>query len=176
MKKFAGTRTPERRSMRLPHYDYTLPGGYFITICTHNRLCHLGKIHDGQMRLSRAGQIAETCWHGLPTHYPALVLDSFITMPNHIHALLFIDEQNFQGTGLSEIVRAFKSFSARNINRTCRLQGTRFWQRGYFDHVVRQEASLEKIREYIATNPIRWHVPATGLLFSCNIQNLNYGT
>ncbi len=109
------------------------------------------------MRLSQAGQIAETCWHGLPAHYPALALDSFVVMPNHIHALLFIDERNFRGTGLSEIVRAFKSFSARNINRTCRPQGTRFWQRGYFDHIVRQEVSLEKIRDYIATNPVRWH-------------------
>jgi len=78
-----------RRSIRLKHYDYSEPGDYFVTICTKNRKCLLGNIVDGKMVLNKLGLIVKRCWHDLPNHYPNVILDEFIIMPNHIHGIIF---------------------------------------------------------------------------------------
>ena len=152
------TKLPSRRRMRLPHYDYASPGGYFITICTRNRSCLLGEVIDGRMHSYETGRIVRTCWLDLPNHYPGVVLDTFVVMPNHIHGLFFIEERPLSDHALPEIIRAFKSFSARRANEACHTQGRSLWQRGYFDRIIRGTISLEKTREYISNNPLRWHL------------------
>ena len=160
-----------RKSIRLKGYDYSQAGAYFITICTKGRKELLGAIRDGKMCSSAIGRIVQECWDVLPSHYPNVQLDAFVVMPDHAHGIIVIldDEPHRVREGLrpstgktrnrpplSEIVRAFKSFSARRINEQNGTAGQSFWQRGYYDHIIRNERSLERIREYISTNPSRW--------------------
>lgn len=77
-----------RRSLRLKGYDYSTPGTYFITICTHSRLCLLGEVEGEQVCLSPAGRVAVAAWQSLPARFPVAGLDNFVVMPNHLHALL----------------------------------------------------------------------------------------
>jgi putative transposase len=79
-----------RHSIRLPTYDYSQPGVYFITVCAQNREYLFGEITDCKMQLNNAGRIAEKCWQEIPKHYPDFTLDKFIIMPNHVHGILFV--------------------------------------------------------------------------------------
>ncbi|HXF47866.1 MAG TPA: transposase [Verrucomicrobiae bacterium] len=167
---------PQRRSIRLRGYDYSREGGYFITICTGNRESLFGEIIDGQMRLNDLGLIVQKVWDELPEHYPSIELDKFVIMPNHIHGIIILvgaglkpalstpraglkpapTGENSKKRSLAEIVRAFKTFSARRINEFRRMPGLPIWQRNYYEHIIRNESSLNKIREYIKGNPLNW--------------------
>ena len=81
---------PDRRSLRLAGYDYRQAGAYFITICTHRRVGVFGQIVDTQMVLSPAGQIARACWEAIPEHFPDVILDEYIIMPDHLHGIIVI--------------------------------------------------------------------------------------
>jgi len=83
-----------RHSIRLQTYDYSQPGVYFITVCTQNREYLFGEIMDGKMQLNNAGRIAKECWQEIPKHYPDLILDEFIIMPNHVHGILIVGANN----------------------------------------------------------------------------------
>lgn len=143
-----------RHSMRLPNYDYTQPGTYYLTLCTHQRACLFGEILDGVMNLNPFGTIVTEDWAHLPKHHPHLALDVFVVMPNHLHGILVLCEENTRS--ISDIMRGFKSFSARRINRLRQLNGVAVWQTAFYDHVVRDESDLARIREYIVNNPARW--------------------
>ncbi|MGQ0663027.1 MAG: transposase [Pseudomonadota bacterium] len=147
---------PLRRRLRLPHHDYAQPGAYFVTICSAERACLFGEIIDGTMRLNALGFIVEDAWRDLPQHYEHLRLDEFVVMPNHLHGVLAMDEG--VAFPVPEFVRAFKTFSARRINTRRNTPGAPVWQRSYHDHVVRDEAELARIREYIRNNPIKWEL------------------
>ncbi len=58
--------------------------------------------------------------------------------------------------GLPEIVRAFKSFSARRINRLRRTDGIPVWQRNYYEHIIRNDREMDNITRYIESNPSIW--------------------
>ena len=163
---------PKRRSIRLRGYDYSTPGAYFITACTHNRLLLFGRVVNGKVAANRLGAVVEGCRRKLPDHYENVALDAFILMPNHVHGVIIIgDETTNVGAGLQpdlpaavgsrrhsvpEIVRAFKTFSARRINGMRGSTGTPVWQRGFYDHVIRGERELDRVRTYIMDNPRRW--------------------
>jgi len=149
---------PRRRSLRLRTYDYASPGAYFITVCTHRSACLFGRISDGVVRLNALGTLVETCWQALPMHYLHAELDAFVVMPNHIHGILVLVDESSKRHGLPEIVRAFKTFSSRRVNETRNSGGTQVWQRGYYEHVIRNERSLGRIQSYIETNPLRWEL------------------
>ncbi|GIV89164.1 MAG: hypothetical protein KatS3mg055_1682 [Chloroflexus sp.] len=167
-----GTRPdrPNRRSIRLKGYDYFQPGAYFITICTKDRACLFGEVVNGEMRLNALGQIVQDVWHDLPNHVSNVVLDAFVVMPNHVHGITIIRDDTVVGAGsepapttptkkhhgLPEIVRQFKTFSARRINEMRGTPGVSVWQRNYYEHIIRDEQSLNRIRAYIANNPLRW--------------------
>ena len=98
-------------------------------------------------------------------HYPDVETDEFVIMPNHFHGVVVLLDPITVGAGLKpapsrhgipEIVRAFKTFSARPINEMRRAPGVSIWQRNYFEHVIRNEQSLNRIRQYILDNPARW--------------------
>ena len=91
-------------------------------------------------------------------HYPHVALDAFVIMPNHVHGILVLIDEAPKGGGLPEIVRAFKTFSSRRVNEMRDSGGARVWQRGYYDHVIRSERSLGRIRDYIESNPLRWEL------------------
>jgi putative transposase len=82
--------THHRRSVRLQGYDYAQAGAYFVTICTQDRECSLGKVVDGEMALSDAGRMVQSVWEGLPGRFPTVELDQFVVMPNHIHGILVL--------------------------------------------------------------------------------------
>jgi REP element-mobilizing transposase RayT len=157
-----------RHLNRLKDYDYSQPNAYFVTVCTKNRYGLFGEIHGDIMRLSSYGEIIQLSWFNLPQHYPNVELDAFVIMPNHIHGIIFLtdvgaglkpaptDSPCDKLHGLPEIIRAFKTFSSRQINQSRNMPGTSVWQRNYYEHVIRKDESLGKIREYIETNPLRW--------------------
>ncbi|MDD5731995.1 MAG: hypothetical protein PHU42_03835 [Patescibacteria group bacterium] len=82
-----------RKSIRLKDFNYSEPGDYFITICTQDRKCLFGEIVDGDMKLNEVGKIVEKCWLEIPEHFPNTELDIFQIMPNHIHFILRILEE-----------------------------------------------------------------------------------
>jgi REP element-mobilizing transposase RayT len=139
----------------------------------------------GEMCLNEYGGIVMNCWDDLPNHYAHIELDTLIIMPNHMHGIIAVvvgaglkpapflnnnDKMKYaryragfkpaptisKQHGLSEIVRAFKSFSSRRINKIRNTPGIPLWQRNYFEHIIRNKEELEKTREYIVNNPLNW--------------------
>jgi len=154
---------PSRHSIRLKDYDYSQLGAYFVTICTENRESLFGKIVESEIVLSLFGKIVHDYWGNLPNHYRNVELDLFIIMPNHIHGIVVLNNDNPVKNnsedklhGLAEVMRGFKTFSARQINQQRNTPGNAVWQRGYYDHIIRGEESLQKIRDYIESNPLKW--------------------
>jgi REP element-mobilizing transposase RayT len=169
---------PRRRSVRLNSYDYSLPGAYFITITTSNRKALFGSVSDDVMNLNEYGQSVQSCWEELQRHFARAVTDAFIVMPNHIHGIIMLtDGRDLVGAqqavparglvrkesfgkptvaSLPTIVRSFKSEATRRINSLRRTPGYPVWQRDYYEHVVRHDAELNEIRQYIFNNPAKW--------------------
>jgi REP element-mobilizing transposase RayT len=173
-----------RKPNRLHGYNYSSPGHYFVTICTRKKAPYFGEVKNEVMVLNEAGMATKKCWRDLPNHYWNCVLDEFVIMPNHLHGIVVIDNNHhnnagncFVGNGhglvgnglkpfptmpitmikkytLSEIVRGFKTFSSKKINK---IQTDRFqWQKSFYDHIIRDKTALQKIREYIRMNPMKW--------------------
>jgi len=165
-----------RSSIRLRSYDYSQAGAYFITLCTQKRECLFGAVVDDGMRLNDVGRMVQNVWGALPGYYPRVELDSFVVMPNHIHGIImlhdvgaqFIAPNNDQGAAnpgamnraptIGGIIRAFKARCTHSINQLRSVQGVSLWQRNYYEHVIRNEPSLQKIREYITNNPAQWAI------------------
>lgn len=147
--------SPRRHSLRLKGHDYSQAGAYFITVCTHRRVLLFGAVTDADVHLNEIGAIVNQSWANLPNHYPGIELDSFIVMPNHVHGIILLGDEPVRRHGIPEIVRGFKTFSARSANKRRRV-GPALWQRGYYEHVIRDERALNRIRAYITNNPARW--------------------
>lgn len=134
---------------------------YFITTASQDRAPLFGKVADGVFTASSHGQIVLDCWNSLPEHYPRVVLDAWQLMPDHFHGILLLTDPKLLGStdermpGLSEIMRGFKTLSAKRINQARNTPGAPVWQRGFHDRIVRSEAELDKFRAYIQTNPLR---------------------
>jgi putative transposase len=169
-----------RRLLRLQGYDYSQAGGYFITLCTRDRAQLFGKITDSKMQLSPTGEIARHAWRSLPEWFPYVALDCYVIMPNHIHGVLLLlpedsktlavessierdsasvgRDYSMAGTppkSLGSVIQAYKSRVTRQCNQQCG-ENSPLWQRGYYDHVIRDELGLERIREYVTWNPAQW--------------------
>ena len=160
---------PKRKSNRLKEYDYSQSGAYFVTICTKDSDDLFGEIQNGTMIENEKGAIVHCCWEDLPRHYTNVALDVFVVMPNHVHGIIMILNNDDAVVGarhasplrgkrnnLGNIVGSFKSPTTAQNNRQRKTHGTTIWQRGYYDHIIRSEKSLNRIREYIDTNPQRW--------------------
>lgn len=156
-----------RKSIRLKDYDYSQAGAYFVTICVKNGECVLGEVSDGKVKLNEMGSVLENTWYELLRHYPSITLDEFVVMPNHFHGIIMLDVGaqfiapfcvmgviNHAPT-LGKIIRHFKAKSSYLIHKT---NQDFFWQRNYFEHVIRNENDLSKIREYIQNNPLKWEL------------------
>ena len=170
-----GSRYPRRKTLRLPDYDYSQPGAYFITLLTYRRQQMLCDILDGEPVYTRFGLIVKDSWMNLVQYHARLRLDEFCIMPDHLHGILWLVEDSNGGSTpidprvsepatemstasglLSEIIRGFKSFSARKINTIRGTTGSPVWQRGFYEHVISGEDELNQIRQYILENPLKW--------------------
>ena len=155
-----------RHSIRLAGYDYRQAGIYCVTICTHQKIHHWGNITDGVMVLTPAGQMVQSVWEQLPNRFSHVLLDSYVVMPNHFHGLLVFTEELTQPLG--SIIGAFKSLTTHQYIMGVNKNGwpafdKRVWQRNYYEHIVRDEGSLARIREYIVMNPLRWNADCENL-------------
>lgn len=172
-----------RRSIRLPGYDYTSEGWYFITICVQDKECVFGEIVENNMILNIIGKIIDYHWRKLPKHFKNIELDPYQIMPNHFHGIIHItvgakhsntanDKINKttnknasplqmpHGTNsgsLGAIIQNFKSVTTRKINKIEKTNHIHFkWQRNYYEHIIRNEKDLNRIRTYILENPLKW--------------------
>jgi REP element-mobilizing transposase RayT len=140
-----------RKALRLPTYDYSNAGAYFVTVCVAGKQCLLGSVVDAHVDLSPCGAIVARHLRQLQSRLEVGV-DCFVVMPNHVHAVLILRGDRTLGS----VVGCFKAATAREINSHRRESHRAFWQRGFFDHVVRNDGDLERVREYVVSNPIRW--------------------
>ena len=224
-----------RQSIRLKDYDYSQPGSYFVTICTHNykklfgdivtvgaSSVRAGSVRAGSVRagsvragsvragsepaptsqpdlhslesssteyvkmnLNNYGEIVVYTWKDLVNHITGIKLGEFVIMPNHFHGIIHIIDLEtewddfipsnfiFHGVGagsepaptdhqkqtpLSEIIRQFKTFSARRINQIRKTPEVPVWQRNYYEHIIRNQESYDQIVEYIQNNPVNWKI------------------
>jgi REP element-mobilizing transposase RayT len=154
-----------RRSIRLKGYDYSQAGAYFITICVNHGRCFLGDVREGEMYPSPAGEMVANCWDDLPKRFPNIELDVFSLMPNHVHGIILIMDTGLNANNkpivLGNMVGAFKSISTNEYIDGVEERGwepfhKKFWQRDYWDRIIRNERELEAIRTYIINNPANW--------------------
>jgi REP element-mobilizing transposase RayT len=183
--------TLRRKSIRLERYDYSQAGAYFITLCTQDWKCLFGKIINHVMQTNETGQIVSDSWQWLEKQYDHVELDEWIIMPNHVHGIILItnddtndDDSVCRGgsrTALSEqdnshgnegsptalsakrkpigrLIGAFKTVSTKHMNELRHTPGKKLWQRNYWEHIVRNESELNRIREYIYNNPKQWEL------------------
>ena len=152
---------PLRKPNRIPNFDYSTPGAYFITICTKNRRkifwtnvgATIGRPQIPQ--LSRAGQIVEQAIQNIAYHYPALSVDHYAVMPNHIHLLLQINtDENGRpmvAPTISTVIQQMKGYVTKQL-------GVSVWQKLFHDHVVRDKQDYEEIWTYIDNNSTKWEL------------------
>ena len=171
-------------SLRYAGRDYSLPGKYFVTICTAGKKEWFGDVIIGKMYLSEIGHIASRMWHEIPDHFPFIGLDAFVVMPNHIHGIIVINR--FVGTpivgalhatplppddvthlldktmsfispksgSLSVVVRSYKSAVTKHVHK---LDSHFSWQNGFYDTIICTTGQLKRIRKYVLDNPQNWN-------------------
>ncbi len=145
-----------RQSIRLNGYDYAKSGTYFITICTYESEHLFGDIIDGTMQLNAFGYIARSHWQQLAQYHLNFIMHESILMPNHLHGIIILELSIENTKSISEIIRGFKTFSAKAINKERGLRGIPVWQRNYYDRIIRNELELDRVRQYIINNPRNW--------------------
>lgn len=146
-----------RRSIRLKGYDYSKEGMYFITICTQNRENLFGEIIDNKMVLNTAGDMIEKIFITLSDEFPQIMLNQYVIMPNHFHAIISINDKKTVGN----IVQSFKrQTTIKYINMVKQNLlppfDKRIWQRNYHEHIIRNNDEYHRIAEYIQNNPTLW--------------------
>ncbi|TSA33907.1 MAG: hypothetical protein D4R64_13370 [Porphyromonadaceae bacterium] len=153
-----------RQSTRLSSWDYGSNGKYFVTICTDQKVPYFGHLENPGFVSTKIGDYAMKCWESIPEHYPFVVLDSFILMPDHLHGILCFGKKERsdwkpnqfgpQIQNLASIISGFKSA----VTSFAKAHFIEFhWQPRYFDRIIRNENELYQIREYIRDNPGKWH-------------------
>jgi len=156
---------PQRKSPRLQGYDYGQAGAYFVTLCCYQRLSFFGNIVDEKMHLNDTGILAEQCWQAIPVHFPNVELDDWMIMPNHMHGILLLTDTVAVSdkpsnspvcVRLSSIINSYKGAVTRAERQRCSMPELRIWQPRYHDHIIRNERDLNRIREYVQTNPAQW--------------------
>lgn len=151
---------PKRKRIRLQSYDYSAPGAYFVTVCTHERRCIFSSIAVGaaisrppEVRLTRYGEIVDLAIRNIPSVYPNVSVDHSVIMPNHIHLILRIHPveggRMISAPTVSMVVGQMKRWASKQ-------SGTALWQKSYHEHVIRGESEYREIWEYIEANPAKW--------------------
>ena len=162
-----------RQSIRLKEYNYAQPGAYFVTIVSHLRKNIFGEIINGEMKLNQAGKIVDQTWRNIPGHFPNATCEIFIVMPNHIHGIIEIKNDQIVGArhasplqsmgvngvkpgSVGAIIGSFKSAVTKQLHQNKIITQEKIWQRNYYEHIIRDEDDYQKIADYISTNPFNW--------------------
>ncbi|MCF7795974.1 transposase [Patescibacteria group bacterium] len=155
----------DRKKLRLNHYNYSNNGYYFITICTNNKQKYFGEIKNDLMILNNYGKIANKYWNEIPKHFNNIQLHEYIIMPNHIHGIIEIFDQNniynneYKNNKiylLSQIIKSYKEICSKIIHKQYNDYNF-MWQKSYYDVIIRNETKFEIIRKYIIENPLKWN-------------------
>ena len=159
-------------SARLENWDYSIPWWYYITICTRGMKCWFGDIKNGKMELNKYGKIASKHFEKIPNHFKSVEIDYYVIMPNHVHGIIIINDtvetrdrvslQNNKKFGkplknsLPVIINQYKGSVTRRIRKSGFPSFQ--WQARFYDHIIRNERDLYRIRTYIKNNPLKWAV------------------
>jgi len=172
-----------RRSIRLQHYDYSSRGAYFVTICVQNRSCMFGQVRNGVMHLNEQGVFIDNVWRGLGNVFENVTIDDTVLMPNHLHGIIWIGarpeedgrtqrsaptecaspggQTQRSALTLASVIQRYKAFTTNEYSKRVKQSNwpafsRRLWQTNYFEHIIRDDQSLQSIRYYIENNPARW--------------------
>ena len=170
-----GSHLPSRKSIRLRGYSYDQAGAYFVTVVTRGRMTLLGDVIDGEMRLNDTGRMISQLWEWLETRYPYVRLDEYVVMPNHLHGVIALGDLDAGGSrtapthgrnsrrvnsaprkSLGKLVGAFKTVTTKQANLAKDTPGQVLWQRNCYERIIRDDEEWNRIREYIANNPLKW--------------------
>ena len=161
---------PARKSLRLYHFDYNTPGAYFLTFCTQNRKHFLSRIvgaiqESPEPQLTICGKIVDMVMQNIPAHLH-VTIDQYVIMPNHVHLIAVITEEDVRReiresplqsrTIISKLIGYIKMNASKAIRQ--HYGDVTVWQRGYYDHVIRNQEDYTALAEYIQTNPLRWEL------------------
>ena len=161
-------------SARLKGYNYSSAGAYFITICTKNKECFFGDVVNKKMEYSKIGEMANRFWLEIKNLHNFIVLDEWIVMPNHVHGILFIKNDDSNSThpvvetyhwhvstfgkmtkrSISIIINHYKGILKKWCNKNG--HGNFNWQPRFHDRIIRDELELNNERQYILNNPANW--------------------
>lgn len=170
-----------RQTIRLKEFEYSTPWWYYVTICTHNHQNLFGMIQNGKMFLNDVGKTVECEWLKTKEIRKNVDLDHYVIMPNHIHGIIIMEcrgelnspqcekkgrmqyaptEKKFKSPSqtLGSIIRGFKSSVTKQINEMQNVLSLKIWQRNYYEHIVRNDNDLHRIRTYIQDNPLKWEL------------------
>ena len=158
-----------RKSVRLLHYDYSQAGAYFITICVKDREPLFGSVSEDAVNLSQFGHVVEEEWNKTAVIRNNVEIDEYVVMPNHFHGIVVLKDfersdsrkEHFGAPvagSLSTIVRLFKQACTVHINKLRDTPHAPLWQRSYYEHIVRNDKDLQRVREYIVNNPLQWSI------------------
>ena len=163
----------DRKSVRLKGFDYSTPGAYYITLCVYNKEPHFGKIEEGEVILNKVGEMVRGEWIKSERIRKEIKIDSFVIMPNHMHAIVWIvnnrcNRANHRSplhkrrvhmfpNSISSLIAGFKSVTTKTFRK---MQNCHFglWQRNYYEHIIRNDIDLMRIRKYIQDNPTKWEM------------------
>jgi len=174
-------------STRLQNWDYGSNAAYFVTICTHNRIEYFGDVVDGKIVLSEIGIIVEKYWDEIPVHFPFVILGAFVVMPNHVHGIIVIDKRenddetatigttvetpnlgvstgNAMENGSDNVTwkPGILGVIINQYKRICTIESRKInpafsWQSRFYDNIIRDDLSYQRISEYIINNPFKWN-------------------
>ena len=159
-------RDPERwrKRTRLHGYDYRTPALYHIVTCAQGNICRFGTVRDSLMHSNAIGDMIRDVWDAIPETFPTVSLDASIVMPNHHHGILWIEPQpdSTLGPSLGDVMKWFKTVTTVRYSHGVHNLGwppynRRLWHRNYYDHIVRDDRDLYRIRRYIENNPANWN-------------------
>lgn len=150
---------PKRKDIRIKEYDYSAPGAYFVTICTKNRAQILWEtvgadiIRPQDVSLSVVGKIVEQGVLQISNHYDHIAVDKFCIMPNHVHLILVVqnneDGRMISAPTVSTVVGSMKRWVFKQIGRS-------IWQKSFYEHGIRNQQDYDEIWEYIENNPMKY--------------------
>ena len=156
-----------RRTIRIQGFDYSSGYAYYITLCTQDKACILGRVDQGTICLSECGKIVDNIIADLPQRYPGTNIETYVIMPNHIHLIIQLngDVNDLQVESIKDrrkmtlpkIIGYLKMNAGKRINIMNGTEGRSVWQKNYFEHVIRNEKAYIDIFEYIYNNPFEWN-------------------
>jgi len=156
------TTLPNRKTNRLKNYDYTQPNYYYLTICSQHHLTLFGTITEDKMKLNPAGKMLKKWIEKLPQKFSEIDCEEYIIMPNHLHIIIQIKttKKDYKPS-IRKITQWYKTMTTNEYIRNIKNQEwkpfkEKLWQRNYYEHIIRNEQSLQNIKKYIQENPIKW--------------------